>query len=236
MKKKIIGMVIAGAALVAVQVQAQNYLVNGSFETLSTPGAKWGNGFATGVPGWTGTTSSDQGVDINPPTGGVKAPGAEDGNNAAYFHLGDGYANQTTSDAIQAGLNYDLRFWTMDIDTYANGWTGAANGAITAIVYAGTPANVIAQNDFDLGPSTDGATPGTWVLNDLSITAAQAAPYVGQNIGVELFNSSDTVNALYPAGSWIYVDNVTLVPEPATATLLGFGVLASVLGLRRRRA
>jgi hypothetical protein len=32
------------------------------------------------------------------------------------------------------------------------------------------------------------------------------------------------------------VDNVTLVPEPTTAALLGFGTLATVLGLRRRRA
>jgi len=233
MKMKSIGMVIAGAALVVVQAQAQNLLVNGSFETLSTPGVKWAGGFATGVPGWSGTTSSDQGVDVG---AGVKAPGAEDGVNAAYLHNNDGYAEQTATTTIQSGLNYDLKFWTMNIDTYNSSWSGAAQGQISVGVYAGTDANPIyAQKDFNLGFSSNGATPGTWVQNDLVIPASDIpGADIGQNLGIKIWNTSDQLNPI--AGSWIYVDNVVLVPEPTTAALLGFGALATVLGLRRRRA
>jgi len=233
MKMKLFGTLIAGAAALVLPAHAQNLLVNGSFETLSTPGVKWGGGFATGVPGWTGTTSSDQGVDV---PGGVKAPGAEDGGNAAYFHNNDGYGEQTTTAAIQTGLNYDLKFWTMNIDTYAAGWSGAAEGQISVEVYAGTDANpIFAQKDFNLGFSSNGATPGTWVQNDLVIpSGAIAGGDIGQNIGIKIWNTSDQLNPI--AGSWIYVDNVVLVPEPTTAALLGFGALATALGLRRRRA
>ena len=61
MRIKLIGSVIAGAALVVVQVQAQ--LVNGSFETLTVPGVSVKNGFNGTVPGWTGPTAANSGVD-----------------------------------------------------------------------------------------------------------------------------------------------------------------------------
>jgi len=230
MKMKSIGMVIAGAALVVVQANADpNLLVNGSFETLSTPGVKVSTGFAAGIPGWTGPVAGDTGVDV---PGGVKAPGAEDGGNAAYFHNQDGYAEQTAATTIQAGLSYDLQFWTMDIDTYNSSWSGAGQGDITVEVYYGNDANSIVTRDYNLGLSSDGATPGTWVMQDLALPAGSIpGAAIGQNIGVKISNTSTGVS-----GSWIYVDNVTLVPEPTTAALLGFGTLATVLGLRRRRA
>jgi hypothetical protein len=167
---------------------------------------------------------------------GVKAPGAEDGVNAAYLHATDGYAEQTTITPIQSGLSYDLKFWTMNIDTYNSTWSGAAQGQISVEVYAGNDANpIFAQQNVNLGYSSDGATPGTWVQQDVAIPAsAIAGGDIGQNLGIKIWNTSDQLNPI--AGSWIYVDNVVLVPEPTTAALLGFGALATVLGLRRRRA
>jgi hypothetical protein len=224
MKTNSIGMLIAGAALIVVQAKADpNLLYNGSFEIVNT------HTIPPTVAGWTGTI----GVDIGT---GVKAPGAEDGLNAAFFQNNNGSAEQTTTTPIQSGLSYDLTFWTMDIDTYNATWSGAAQGQISIEVYAGTDANpIFAQDNFNLGFSSDGATPGTWVLNDLAIPAsAIPAGAIGQNIGIRIWNTSDQLNPV--AGSWIYVDNMVLVPEPATAALLGFGALATVLGLRRRRA
>jgi hypothetical protein len=228
MKMKSIGMVIAGAALLVVQAQAQNLLVNGSFENIAPATSKVSSGFGA-IPGWTGPAASDTGVDV---LGGVKAPGAEDGVNAAYFHNQDGYAEQTAATTIQSGLSYDLRFWTMNIDTYNATWSGAGQGDITVEVYYGNDANNIVTRDYNLGLSSNGNTPGTWVLNDLALAPGDIpGAAIGQNIGIKISNTSTGV-----AGSWIYVDNVTLVPEPTTCALLGFGTLATVLGLRRRRA
>ena len=139
MKMKSIGAAVAGAALLMAQAQAANLLQNGSFEQLLVPGVKVGGGFAGGVvPGWDGPAASDTGVDV---AGGVKAPGAQAGANAAYFHNEDGYAMQTTGTAIVAGDNYDVNFWTMNIDTYAAGWSGAGVGQISVEVYYANTGN-----------------------------------------------------------------------------------------------
>lgn len=226
MRIKLIGSVIAGAALVVVQVQAQ--LVNGSFETLTVPGVSVKNGFNGTVPGWTGPTAANSGVDT--PLD-IKAPGAEDGVNAAFFMNQDGYAEQTSGTVIGGSGGYDLNFWTMDIDTYNGTWSGAGIGVIAVEVYAGTDATPIyGEVDFNLGPSSNGVTPGTWVYQGLHINAADIPNAdIGENLGIKIWNNSTDV-----AGSWIYVDNVTLaVPEPATMALFGLGSLA-LLAFRRR--
>jgi len=49
---------------------------------------------------------------------------------------------------------------------------------------------------------------------------ANAFPAVYNKIGIELANVT-------PSGeSWIGIDNIQFVPEPATIALLGFGALA----------
>ena len=236
MKMKLIGTVIAGTALLVVQAQAQNLLQNGSFETLLVPATKVSTGFGGGgVPSWDGNAAANTGVDV---PGGIKAPGGQDGLNAAYFMNQDGWAQQTTigpAGVITSGQDYQLNFWTMNIDTYNATWSGAGIGTIKAEVYYGSPGNdIYAALTYDLGPSSNGATPGTWV-NDNTIIPASAIPVaaIGQNIGIRIWNDSQNVS-----GSWIYVDNVLLqpVPEPSTMALLGFGALGGLLALRRRHA
>ena len=233
MKMKLIGTAIAGTALLVVQAQAQNLLQNGSFETLLVPGVKVSSGFGGGgVPGWDGPAAGDTGVDVGT---SIKAPGAQSGVNAAYFHNQDGSANQTTSTAITSGQSYQLDFWSMNIDTYNATWSGAGIGTLKAEIYYGSPGNdIYATVTYDLGPSSNGATPGTWVNDNLIIPASDIpGAAIGQNIGIRIWNDSQNV-----AGSWIYVDNVVLqaVPEPSTMALLGFGALGGLLALRRRHA
>ncbi len=234
MKMKLIGTVIAGTALLVVQAQAQNLIQNGSFETLLVPGVKVSSGFGGGgVPGWDGPAAGDTGVDVGT---SIKAPGAFDGVNAAYFHQGDGWAQQTTAGVITSGQSYDLSFWTMNIDTYNGSWTGAGIGVISAEIYYGAPgSDIYSQVDFNLGPSTDGNTPGTWVAQNLMIPSTDIpGAAIGQDIGIKIWNSSGPDIS----GSWIYVDSVNLqaVPEPSTIALLGFGALGGLLALRRRHA
>ena len=216
-------MVIAGAALIVAQAKAgPNLLVNGSFEIYNPV-------YPYNVPGWTGTIHVAIGD-------GVKAPGAEDGTNAAYFQNLDGSAQQTTAGAITSGQAYQLNFWTMDIDTYNGSWSGAGIGQISVELYYGSPGNdIYAQKDFNLGLSSDGITPGTWVDQNLLIPASDIpVGAIGQDIGIRIWNSSSGDIS----SSWIYVDNVVLqpVPEPGTVALFGLGALGGLLALRRRRA
>jgi len=239
MKMKLIGTVIAGTALLVVQAQAQNLIQNGSFESLLVPGVKVSSGFGGGgVPGWDGPVAGDTGVDVGT---SIKAPGAQNGVNAAYFHNQDGWAQQTGSAAlggnpvITSGQNYDLSFWTMNIDTYQP-WGSAGLGVISVELYYGSPGNdIYSEVDFNLGLSSNGATPGTWVAQNLMIPSTDIpVAAIGQDIGLRIWNSSSAPNG----GSWIYVDSVNLqaVPEPSTIALLGFGALGGLLALRRRHA
>jgi len=220
-----------------VQANADpNLLVNGSFENLNfSPIGKISTGLGGGtVPGWTGNVATDSGISENPPVGDIKSPGAEDGTVAAYFKQEDGYAEQTTVTPIATGLSYDLKFWSMNIDTYNSSWSGGANGQISVEVYAGTDANAIGTYNVNVGLSSDGNVPGTWLQQDVAIpSSAIPGGDVGQLLGIKIWNTSDLLNPI--AGSWIYVDNVVLVPEPTTAALLGFGTLATMLGLHRTK-
>jgi hypothetical protein len=106
---------------------------------------------------------------------------------------------------------------------------------MSAEVYYGNDANPIySQVVFNLGPSSDGVTPGTWADQNLVIPASDIpVAAIGQDIGIRIWNSSSGDIS----SSDIYVDNVVLqtVPEPSSIVLFGFGALGGLLALGRRQ-
>ena len=66
----------------------------------------------------------------------------------------------------------------------------------------------------------------TWIQSTLTFDTASNPAVVGQGIGVSVRLSS-------PTGGWLHVDSVTLIPEPATMSLLVLGALGMLITKRK---
>ena len=229
----------------APAIQAQNLLVNGSFEQPGT--GKITSGFDS-VTGWfSGVAPLPGGVDS-----GVETTGNPiDGIYSAFSNAGDAatdgiHANQTTAHVIQAGQIFDLSLAARPLYTFLPGFAGPANATLHYRLYYGGTATTVgttfAEGYFDLGLAinNDGVEPYQ-IHSLLGIDPPAAAD--GQVLGITLMNSSggqfgDPAGAAVadPNSSWIGFDRVSLVavPEPASLTLLALCGLG--LGALRRRS
>ena len=228
----------------APAIQAQNLLVNGSFEQPGT--GKITSGFDS-VTGWfSGVAPLPGGVDSGVETTGNPV----DGIYSAFSNAGDAatdgiYANQTTTHVIQAGQTFNLSLAARPLYTFLPGFAGPANATLHYRLYYGGTATTVgttfAEGFFDLGRSvnTDSIEP---YQNHSLLGVDPPAAADGQTLGITLMNSSggqfgDPPGAAVadPNNSWIGFDRVSLiqVPEPASLALLAFGGFG--LGALRRR-
>jgi hypothetical protein len=166
------------------------------------------------VPGWESDgTVADSGVESD-------WPGSTDGAWTGFLMGGDPSIYQTTDHVIAAGDEFLLM-----VDARDN-WSAAPPALLEVTLYADAMGQrvVLAPPDtFEMLPS-DAEQP--WATYSLSFAADTMVMLQGFPIGVELRNAQE-------ASSWIGIDNVRFVPEPATIALLGLGGLSL---LRRRRA
>ncbi|MBN1126173.1 MAG: PEP-CTERM sorting domain-containing protein [Sedimentisphaerales bacterium] len=204
MKRQII---MSAVILLALSYTVQAYVVgNYSFED---PGDGKHNNWEE-VPFWSSDrVASDSGVESD-------WPGSTEGVYAGYLMSGDPSVWQLTDIVIEAGKVY-----TLLVDARDN-WSATMPAKLEMMLYydnVGTRTPV-ALAIVDLL----GGTEGPWETYDLSFVADDVPASIGNQIGIELINVSS-------ASSWIGIDNIQLIPEPMTLTLLGLGGLF----LRRRR-
>ena len=221
MKKLVISLVVisfvcAGAAQ-AITVD------NFSFELPGT--VKMGNWEE--VPDWSSdTVASDSGVE----SGGSPEKGDWNG---YLMASGDPSVWQLTGHEIAEGdvfaLTIDARIGWMD-----SGEVGLASTLNMKLYYYDDNDERALIKEQDVVMVTEyvewGGGRTYWAPYTLDVDIDSECPAaVGYNIGIELLG----VGHEGPEGCWMGMDDVRLVPEPATMMLLGLGSLAL---LKRRRA
>jgi len=240
MLHKILSCSMAAAALGMTTTQAQNLLVNGSFEsatgftanpitTTSGPGSTTGVGL-----GWAlfGGAQSDMSSAVSSPEDGSFALLAQNGPGNNWNPQG---AYQIVN-GITAGTTYNISAYYLvdsssgNTGTYATPFSVQLNfGNLVGGTW--TTVGTGATFGFGNGGPTDGAAPvlNTWYHE----TGSLVAPAGASEAEVYLFymdNGQTTVDQMY-------IDNASLtavVPEPTTLALAGLGGI-SLLSLIRRR-
>ncbi|MCJ7776922.1 MAG: PEP-CTERM sorting domain-containing protein [Sedimentisphaerales bacterium] len=165
------------------------------------------------VPGWfSDWTALDSGVE-----GPDAWPGTTDGHWAGFMMNGpDPSTWQILGYKVQAGDQFALA-----VDSRDN-WSAITPAQLQMSLFyvaIGGARTVLATQ---IVPLTT-----TWTTFKLDLPDASLG--LGRLLGIELLNVSDAGTST--GNSWIGIDNVRFVPEPATLVLLGLGGLL----LRRKR-
>lgn len=209
MKKVLLVLMVAALVTAAQAIVVENY----SFEQPGAGKIKgWNGENGTDIPGWASdSTAVDSGVESD-------WPGSTEGVYSGFMMAGDPSVYNLTDHVIAAGEVFMLQ-----VDARDN-WTDAGLG--TADLMLSLYYDVAGVRTI-VASTTASAMPAEWATYSLSFAADDVPASIGNLIGIELQNVSAAVN-----GSWMGMDNVRLVPEPATMALFGLG---SLVALRRRK-
>lgn len=218
--------IFAVALITAPAFAAPVGVPNASFENPATAT------FALPIPDWTGTADNTpvHGV-ADAVTQGFPA-GADDGTQYAFLNLSfnGNTTSEITSNAtlignIAAATDYTL---TVAAGNRANGQTTTGSYVIE-LLGGGTSMGSTTLVNPNTGIST-----GTWLDMVLTINAATAAPFVGQDLQIRLTANGDQQGQF---------DNVRLDASPATGPVIpapaalpaGLAMIAFIAARRRRR-
>jgi hypothetical protein len=172
-----------------------------------------GTSAAAEVPGWEGDdTIVDSGVESD-------RPGSTDGVWTGFLMSGDPSVYQTRDHVIAAGEEFLL---ILDARDNFSATTPALLEVTLYTKFMGQRV-VLATETLEMLSSE---TEQPWATYSPAFAADTMEMLQGFPIGVKLRNAQES-------NSWIGIDNVRFVPEPATIALLGLGGLSL---LQRRKA
>lgn len=233
MRTLTLGLLAATALSASAHAAPINLLTNGSFESFSGGAVSAGTTYNTAssplvITGWTTTSSPGaanpgNGVSIQQTPGNTLYGGATSADNAgsispdatgthaAYFV--DDTATETLSQSVVlvAGTMYSIGF------DYYQVLTGNPNPFSLSATFGNQAVTTV---------NSKAATPGTWFNASQTFIAPTSGAY--------------TFNFIYQSGNAPAADTlvdrvyVAAVPEPLSMTLLGSGLIGTLL-LRRRR-
>lgn len=175
------------------------------------------------IPYWTTTGSAGVWEPTNVvfnsiPGGGNSAGWTSDG-------LNWGFLTQDTGYDLKAGDSLSLSYYIGDRMNLLSMYDAITWGEVT--LFAG---NNVVYDQITTGPGTT----GNWTFESASLSAGQLAPYVGDDLTLQLVTRG-YVYPYYEQASWVGVSLVVsnAVPEPAPFAALAAGL--GLLGLLRRK-
>jgi hypothetical protein len=212
-------------AISPLGADAQNLLLNGSFETLSQSVASdtYTTGFGslpvTVATGWTlGTSGVNNGYDgiaesVNGALSNFATKDIEDGLNAVFLQ-GAGSVSQTLTLGIG---QYALSYYEMGRPS-AYGGNGA--NPVTASLSGGL------VNDVETPANTDITAASDWSLYTDNFSVTTAGSYTLQFLGDDAYGVAGDHTT--------FLDNVSIqaVPEPSSVALIGLGAFGALFGRR----
>jgi PEP-CTERM motif len=220
--------IAAALALSASSVQAQNLLVNGSFEdaggftanpiTLATVNQGWAT---FGLSQNDMSSSIDYPLDGNYALMGTQAAGSAYNNEGAY---------QIVS-GVTAGATYNFTAYALTDITISSPFTanpGVPGPVDIQLQFLDASLNNLSTDDYGWSPT---GPINTWTQYSVSGTAPAGTAYAS----VYLFYMYDGAQT---SEQDLYYDSASLVavPEPATLSLVGMGLASSFLLIRRRKS
>lgn len=206
-------------ALTVCQASASSIVLNGSFENLSSPFVNDNCNYmvlsqgSTTITNWTVSASAPGGIALG------KSPTCDSvtASQGQYFVDLSGIGTQSLNGTLEqqlttiVGETYDV---SIDLFTGNNGAVTLTIGSTVLALTAGTP--------FTVGTTS-------WTPYSGAYTATTTNPFL-------------TVAKVPSEFEYVFVDNVSVssqtaapVPEPASLTLLGLGIMVTRLGIRHRR-
>jgi hypothetical protein len=215
--------VFAAILLMSASTLLADYTIvavsNGSFELPGIGKIKGWNGEgndgtpAVDIPGWASDGSAgDSGVESD-------WPGSTDGVYEGFLRNIDPSVYNTTSHVIAAGDSFKLRFDARD------NWN--SHQLMASLYYLDDTSRVTLDSVvIDLTPGSE----GPWNEYTLAVDSVPVES-IGKLLGIELDNidSGDNDNQ-----SWMGIDKVEFVPEPATYIMLILGAMGIAFYARRK--
>jgi len=211
-----------GFLAVCPEAHAQMTIVNPGFEdpVLVEDDWTWND-----VPGWTLVNTDDaNGAGVwNTSSYDFDPPHAPEGQNVAYTETAwDGTVrglSQVLTETFEADTDYTL---TVEV---GNSWDYYWAGYSVQLLAGGT---VLEEDNNSLWPDYY-----KWATSTVAYTYDAAdAGLVGQPLEIRLLNLGKDMDAATPSVVGVEFDNVRLIPEPASLSMLA---LAGLALLRRRR-
>ena len=239
--------IVAGVAGLAMPAVAQNLIQNGSFETLPTgvtAGYQIGTSLSatstssTALPGWA-TGSSGIGC-------------MEYGANIGHLLCGPNYGSPASTFTTYPGQSPDggnaialdgASAYAFSISQLVSGLTIGKNYVLTFYQAASQQAGFSGVTSDDYFTVSFGSAAGTTTINSATmvLNVGSDVPWQQQTMVFTANATSETLSFLSSTATsaaqppFVFLDGVSLVPEPASVGLMGLGIL-TVGALRRRRA
>ncbi len=236
-------LVILGSLLPFCASSEAQYFVNGDFETGTTGSV---GSSSTAVTGWTTTVGGGTGAGVYHSNNTLEGwvPTAQHGSYCLQLDGSSPNNDQAFLSGAQTTVSQIFKVsaaGTYTFSFFMSGEAGTSKAGTVGVLVSltGTGISIGALNNMEYTVNNTGATAGSWTQETATFTVADPGQsitltFTDDNTHTGSAGAYTSTLANYTKSSNVAIDNVSVVPEPSSWTLLGIGAVgAGVVALRR---